>query len=78
MLLAQEPLLLILLPAALILVVALALLEHKYYITEYLFFVRYPILLTLILASLPILGPAIASDSLRNIFILQPIGIGVV
>lgn len=49
-------------------------LERYFYIAEYLFFVRYPILVGLVLMSLPWAAPAVAPTSLSNIFVLDAWG----
>ncbi|MFG0285614.1 MAG: patatin-like phospholipase family protein [Phycisphaerales bacterium JB039] len=45
---------------------------RQYYLTEYLFFVRYPLLIAVTLALLPIFGPALVPESLTNIFVMSP------
>lgn len=45
--------------------------QRKTYITQYLFFLRYPILLGLFAVFFPWVGPALARPMLGNIFVLQ-------
>ena len=68
---------------SLLLVFALAVLlvwykQRTLFLTEYLFFVRIPLVLGLLLVFLPLYGPAIASDLLGNVFELDRMGTAVV
>ena len=47
-------------------------LYRRYYITEYLFFNRYPLLMGTLLVLLPVLGPIVAPEVLANLFVMMP------
>ena len=53
------------------LVVAVVSLQRKYYIIQYLFFIRYPILLGGLVLLLPLISFAVAPESLRNLYVLE-------
>ena len=53
-------------------------LQGSYFITEYLFFVRIPLVLGVALALLPTYGPALAPDLMGNVFVLDRLGAAVV
>lgn len=48
------------------------------FITEYLFFIRYPIMLAAVLVLLPFAAPVLAPESLDNLFVLTPGAVGLV
>ncbi len=62
---------------AILAILALVWFERRFYITEYLFFIRYPLLLGTVLFLLPVAAPAVAPDSLTNIFVLNAVAVGV-
>jgi len=59
-------------PILLVVILVLAFIALKYqeraHLTQYLFFIRYPILVGLLLVGLPFLGPRLAPTSLTNLF----------
>src|SRR5262245_61223382 len=52
--------------------------QHTRHITQYLFFIRYPLLLGAGLILGPWIGPRVAPDSLTNLLVMQPFGVLVV
>ena len=48
--------------------------QTKYYIAEYLFFVRWPTFFGLFLFLFPVLGPRFLPSMLTNIFVMTPVG----
>src|SRR5262245_11165433 len=59
-------------PVLLVSILVLAFIALKYqeraHLTQYLFFIRYPILIGILLVGLPFLGPRLAPTSLTNLF----------
>lgn len=52
--------------------------QYETYVVQYIFFTRYPIIFGLILVFLPVVGPIFAPAMLRNVFVVDMIGAGLV
>src|SRR4051812_3374824 len=53
-------------------------LRRTYYVTEYFFFVRFPLLLAAAVIVLPFLGYSLAPNMFGVLFVLRPVGIALV
>jgi hypothetical protein len=70
-------LLALLLGLVVVFIIVLAWLQRTRNITEYLFFIRYPLMLGAALVIFPFAAPSLAPDSLTNIFVLNKYEVGV-
>ncbi|MEZ4417636.1 MAG: patatin-like phospholipase family protein [Gemmatimonadota bacterium] len=48
--------------------------QRRFYVTQYLFFIRFQILEALALAAFPLVAPRAAPEMLANLFVVEPIG----